>query len=71
MVRVLQELIQWTEGGPEPEVSGANALLSAELYLAAYESSLRGDRVDIPLTAQRRFPLDAIVEGRRTVAGSG
>lgn len=66
MVRVLQELIQWTEGGAAPEVSGPNALLSAELYLAAYESSLRGDRVDIPLTAQSRFPLDAIVEGRRT-----
>lgn len=68
MIRVLDELIQWGEGGAEPEVSGPNALRSAELYLAAYESSLRGDRVDIPLTEQSRFPLDVIVESRGGVA---
>ena len=64
MVHLLDELIEWMEGGATPEVSGDNALTSAELYLAAYESSLRGDRVDLPLGEQSRFPLEAIAERR-------
>lgn len=64
MARVLHELIGWMEDGTKPEVSGDNALLSAELYLAAYESALRTDRVDIPLRDQSRFPLDVIIERR-------
>lgn len=57
MVTVLTELTNWIETGSEPEVSGQNALASAEIYLAAYESARRGDRVDLPLTAQSEFPL--------------
>lgn len=60
MLSVLDGLIGWMEGGPKPEVAGDNALRSTELYLAAYESSLRGDRIDLPLQSQARFPLEAI-----------
>jgi len=60
MQGVLGGLLDWIEGGPEPEVSGRNALLSTELYLAAYESALRGGRLDLPLAGQARFPLDEI-----------
>jgi predicted dehydrogenase len=57
---VLRLLLAWIAGGPEPEVSGRNALLSSELYLAAYESAWRRDRVDLPLTDQASFPLDRL-----------
>jgi predicted dehydrogenase len=55
---ILNALIAWIEGGPEPMVSGANAIFSSELYLAAYESARRGDRVDLPLGNQHEFPLE-------------
>lgn len=61
----LQTLLSWVEGGPEPEVSGRNGLKSSALYLAAYESARRGDRVDLPLVEQSEFPLDAIARGDR------
>jgi predicted dehydrogenase len=53
----LRTLLAWIEGGPEPEISGRNALASSELYLAAYESWRRSDRVDLPLGEQAAFPL--------------
>lgn len=62
--RILKALLAWMEGGPEPEVAGQNALLSSELYLAAYESAMRCDRVDLPLSEQTVFPLDAIAARR-------
>jgi len=54
---VLQGLLNWIEGGTEPEISGRNALRSSELYLAAYESAKRRDRVTLPLVGQSVFPL--------------
>ena len=60
----LQALLDWIEGGPEPEVSGRQGLASTELYLAAYESARRRDRIDLPLGPQPELPLDAIAAGR-------
>jgi predicted dehydrogenase len=57
---VLNALIDWLEGGREPEVAGTNALRTTELYLAAYESALQRDRVDLPMGEQAQFPLEAI-----------
>lgn len=57
---VLADLLAWMHGGTEPEVSARNALRSTELYLAAWESAKRGDRVDLPLTGQSVPPLDAV-----------
>ncbi|ACZ42811.1 oxidoreductase domain protein [Thermobaculum terrenum ATCC BAA-798] len=63
--KVLDALIGWIEGGPEPLVSGRQGMLSTELYLAAYESAWRRDKVDLPLREQHSFPLDLIAgEGR-------
>jgi predicted dehydrogenase len=60
----LQALLDWLEGSPEPEVSARKGLATTELYLAAYESARRRDRVDLPLTTQAELPLDAIAEKR-------
>jgi predicted dehydrogenase len=59
----LRSLLAWIEGGAEPGISGRNALASSELYLAAYESWRRRDRVDLPLAEQPAFPLTEIVDG--------
>jgi predicted dehydrogenase len=60
--KALASLVGWMEGGPESPISGRNGLLSTELYLAAYESAKRRDRVDLPLKAQTAFPLNDFVE---------
>ncbi len=60
----LQALLDWLEGSPEPEVSARKGLATTELYLAAYESARRRDRVDLPLTTQAELPLEAIAEKR-------
>jgi len=60
-VRVLQALLAWMEGGPEPGISGRSGLRTSELYLAAYESARRRGRVDLPLAKQTHFPLDDLV----------
>jgi predicted dehydrogenase len=57
---ILSDLLAWIEGGPAPELAGANAIKSTELYLAAWESARRSDRIDLPLTGQSEFPLQAI-----------
>lgn len=62
MMAVLHGLISWIEGGPKPDVSGDNALKSTEIYLAAYESAYRGNRVDLPLVHQSDFPLNGIAK---------
>lgn len=59
-VAALQALLDWIEGGSEPEISARSGLASTELYLAAYESAKRHDRVDLPLTTQDEFPLESI-----------
>lgn len=60
----LQALLDWIAGGPEPEVSARQGLASTELYLAAYESARRRDRVDLPLGLQGELPLNAVAENR-------
>ncbi len=60
----LQALLDWLEGSPEPEVSARKGLASSELYLAAYESARRRDRIDLPLRGQSEPPLDALAENR-------
>lgn len=57
----LKSIVDWMQGGPESTISGRNGLLSTELYLAAYESAKRRDRVDIPLKTQTSFPLNDFV----------
>jgi len=59
-LRVPHSLLDWLEGGTEPELSAANALKSTEVYLAVYESAKRGDRIDLPLARQGDFPLNAV-----------
>ena len=55
-----ESLIDWMEGGPEPDLSVTNAIKTTELYLAIYESAKQGNRVDLPMGPQPEFPLDAI-----------
>lgn len=56
-------LIDWMEGGAEPELGATNQLLTSELNLAAYVSALAGDRVDLPLDSDLAvWPVDAIAD---------
>lgn len=57
---VIEDLLNWAEGGPESTLSLRNGVLSTELYLAAYESAKQGDQIDLPLLGQREFPLDEV-----------
>jgi predicted dehydrogenase len=57
---LLNDLLEWVEGGQPPRVNGRSGLASTELYLACYESSKRRNRIDLPLNDQDGFPLDAI-----------
>jgi len=60
---VLDELLAWLGGGPEPAVGLRNATRSAELGFAAYESALCGGAVTPPLARQERFPLVQLANG--------
>lgn len=40
---------EWLDSGDEPMFGLANVIQTAELNLAAYESAIRGDHVDLPL----------------------
>lgn len=55
-------LLDWLDGGPEPMLGLSNVLKTAELNLAAYLSSLQGDRVDLPLSdfALDEWPVEAL-----------
>jgi hypothetical protein len=52
---MLEDFLRWLDRGPEALVGLANALATCELNLAAYDSAIRGDQVDLPL----RDDLDA------------
>lgn len=67
---LLDELLAWIEGGAEPGISGRQAALSSELYLACYESAKQGDRIDLPLGSQAEFPLNAIATRQKASAPS-
>jgi predicted dehydrogenase len=59
---LIDSLTEWMDGGPVSSLGIENALLSSELYLAAYESAARGDLVELPLTGQSEFPLNRVAE---------
>ncbi len=48
---MLADLMRWIEGGPAPMMAMDNALKTFEVNQAAYISSIRGDRVDLPFDA--------------------
>lgn len=51
-------LVDWTDGGPVSPIAAANAVKSAELCLAAYESAVRRERINLPMGPQAEFPLN-------------
>ncbi len=55
-------LIDWLDGGGEPQLGFHNAVKTCELNLAAYLSAAQGDRVDLPLTdfSLAEWPLESI-----------
>jgi predicted dehydrogenase len=58
---LLADLVQWIEGGPEPELGLTNMVKTSELNLAAYISALHGDRVDLPLDeALHEWPVELL-----------
>ena len=63
---LLNDFLRWLDGESEPQVCLRNALASTELYLAAYESAKIGDRIDLPLAFQAKFPLDEIACRQRS-----
>jgi predicted dehydrogenase len=63
--QLLTELVEWLDGGPEPELGHTNMLKTSELTLAAYMSAVRGDRIDLPLdTSLDEWPVELLA--RRT-----
>jgi len=63
---LIDDLVAWMEGGSEPSTGPTNVLRTTEMYLAAYESGLRGDVIELPLGPQSEFPLDAIVRRQKS-----
>jgi predicted dehydrogenase len=59
--QLLADLITWLDGGPEPMLGLTNVAKSSELNLGAYLSSLRRDRIDLPLQDEcSEWPLEAL-----------
>ncbi len=61
------DLIDALKAGREPELSGRRALRATELIFAAYESSRRRGRVDLPLSIDDS-PLADLIERRDAAA---
>ncbi len=62
---LLNDLIQWVEGGGAPMTGLPNVSRSAELNLAAYISAVRGDRVDLPLEDDTdEWPVEILARRR-------
>ncbi len=54
-------LLDWMEGGGEPDLGATNQLLTSELNLGLYLSALHGDRVDFPIRSElAEWPVDTI-----------
>ncbi len=49
---MLEDLLNWIEGGPVAVLGLPNTYGSSELNLAAYISAAKGDRVDLPLAGE-------------------
>ncbi|MBI4559213.1 MAG: Gfo/Idh/MocA family oxidoreductase [Candidatus Hydrogenedentes bacterium] len=68
---LLNDLIAWIEGGPEPMLGLTNMLKTSELNLAAYLSAIRGDRVDLPLKDKLdEWPVEVLVRLRKKRAST-
>jgi predicted dehydrogenase len=67
---VLNALLDWGDGGPEPEISISSAVKTTELYLAAYQSALDSGRVELPLPDQMDYPLDELHRRRFPTGGA-
>lgn len=59
--RAIDENIRCLDAGEEPELEAENALNATELIFAAWESSRRRSRVDLPLEIGDN-PLEAMIE---------
>jgi predicted dehydrogenase len=61
--------IDWLDGGSEPHTGHTSARQTMEVILAAYLSSLHGDRIDLPLTdfSMDEWPVEALA--RRANSG--
>jgi len=46
---LLREFVVWLEGGEEPGAGFTNAATATEIYLAAYWSAIRREKVELPL----------------------
>jgi predicted dehydrogenase len=59
--RAIADVVEALAEGRDPELSAANALQATELIFAAWESSRRRSRVDLPLDIDSN-PLEQMVE---------
>jgi predicted dehydrogenase len=59
--RTIADLVESLEEGREPELSARKALNATEIIFAAYESSRKRGRIDLPLTIDDN-PLTSMVE---------
>ncbi len=63
--RLVTDLVSWIEGGPEPCTSLNAVAPSSEINLAAYLSSLRRDRIDLPLEDDTdEWPVETLARVR-------
>ena len=55
-------LLDWLDGGPEPDLGLRNVMPTCEVNLAAYLSALQGDRIDLPLSdfSLAEWPLEPL-----------
>ncbi len=61
--RAMENLVECLESGKEPELRSANALRPTEIIFAAYESSRRRARVDLPLPPGKCAMLEMVESG--------
>ena len=66
----LEDLLCWLEGGPAPGIALPAQIDTAEAYLAAYLSAIRGERVAIPLSngdcELDEWPVEVLARRRRS-----
>ncbi len=64
IARAIADAVEGLRTGEEPELSGRNALRATEVVFAAWESTRRGGRVDLPLEIDDN-PLVAMIDSGR------
>jgi len=68
--RLVSELLQWLEGGPEHRCSARLARHTTEVIMAAYESARSRRMIKLPLE-EPGYPLELMIEDGSLVAGKG